>query len=78
MKHLIPCAFAISGAYLIGLPLYSQITAVNIITKMINPANGAGFSTFPFAPYMHLFIPWVAGAILIFMAIFIALKTIRD
>lgn len=78
MKHLIPIGLAFSGAYLIGLPLSDQIRAVSILAQFATPGSGPSFSTFPFAPYLHIFIPWIAGLILIFFAIRLALRSYRD
>ena len=76
MKALIPASFAISGAYLIGLPLQSHIRAVDIVARLFHSGLGGPMaSPFPIAPYVHLFIPWIAGAILIGFAIYFSLKS---
>jgi len=77
MKFLLPIGFAFSDTYLIELPLYSQITAVNIISWIVNQGSGASFSSFPFAPHLHIFIPWTAGAVLITLAMIFAIKCFR-
>jgi|GEM_PF-5626820 len=79
MKSLIPVSFALAGAYLIGLPLQSHIKAVDILTQFINPQGaGSTFSSFPFAPYAHMLLPWISGTILIVFAIVLALKDYKS
>jgi hypothetical protein len=76
MKHLIPIGFAFAGAFLIGLPLYSHIVAVDLIGRLTNSTmGGSGFPAFPISPMAHLFIPWIMGAVLIAAALFFAAKS---
>jgi hypothetical protein len=78
MKHLIPIGLAFSGAYLIGLPLSSHIAVAGTIARLASTGSGVSGSTFLAAPYLHVFIPWIAGLILIFFAIRLALRSYRD
>ena len=78
MKHLIPVSFALCGAYLIGLPLMSQMLAVNLIAQLSSGEGHPYFSPFPFAPYLHIFFPWAAGIVLIALAIAFAKRSYRE
>jgi hypothetical protein len=77
MKYLIPVSFTLSGAYLLGLPLRSHTEAVEFVSRVASPSAGPLFSPFPYAPYLFIVIPWLAGGLLIAVAIVLAFRSYR-
>lgn len=78
MKHLIPVTFALCGAYLIGLPLMSQMVALNLIAQLSSGEGHPSSNFIPLAPYLHIFLPWVFGIALIAFAIVFANRSYRE
>jgi hypothetical protein len=70
--------FALCGAYLIGLPLISQMVALNLIAQLSSDEGHPSPSFLPFAPYLHIFLPWIFGTALIAFAIVFANRSYRD
>jgi hypothetical protein len=78
MKYIIPVSFILSGSVLLGLPLYSQISALNVVSAIMQQSGGSQIGYSPLAPYIHFIVCWIAGFSLLSFGIHFAFKSYKD
>ena len=79
MKNLIPVAFTLGGAYLIGLPSQTYMQVANLMVAVFERTGDTSIlGSFRTPPYIYVFIPWIFGSILIAAALYFAVKSYKE